>query len=159
MLYYISLFLFLVPHTFYVSICELNYSPEDESMQVSWRLFADDLEWAVTPVGDEYFYIGHPNYNSDSLLQVYFDAHFYLLVDDDVRLAPEYIGHEFQGEEIFCYFEVADYQPAAKTVLYTDVLCELYADQQHYLHLQNDGKLINTTLLTKSAPSAPLRLQ
>lgn len=158
MLFYVYLLSFVCSHTFYVSICEINYAPEEESLQVSWRLFADDLEWALTPPGDEYFYIGHSDYNSDSLLTAYFDQRFYLLVDDE-RVSPKYIGHEFQGEEIYCYFEIGDYRLESETLVYIDALSELYAEQQHYVHHQNDRNLISTTVLTKDSPTTKLTLE
>jgi len=158
MLSILSFLLFLIPHTYYVSICELNYDTQDEALQVSWRLFADDLEWAVTPEGDEYFYIGHPNYNSDDLLEAYFEQRFFLIINE-TRTSPTYIGHEFQGEEVFCYFEVPNYNPSAETEVYIDVLTELYSEQQHYVHYQSDGQLIKTSLLSKSVPSTKLELE
>jgi len=157
MLYNIYVLLLFCSHTFYVSICEINYVPEEEALQVSWRLFADDLEWAVTPEGDEYFYLGHPNYDSDGILDEYFDQHFYLLIDEE-RVSPVYIGHEFKGEEVYCYFEIKDYKPNTKTEVFIDAMAELYEDQQHYVHFQNKGKLVNTSLLTKSAPVTQLSL-
>jgi len=157
MLYYLSFLLLWFPHTFYVSICEINYAPEEETLQVSWRLFADDLEWALTPEGDEYFYIGHPDYDSEAMLKSYFDQHFFLIVDE-TRSSPTYIGHEFQGEEIYCYFESSDFKPEAETELYIDVLSELYAEQQHYVHFQKNGQLIKTSLLSKASPSINFEL-
>lgn len=158
MIQYLYLASLVLSHTFYVSICEINYAPEEEALQVSWRLFADDLEWALTPAGDEYFYIGHPDYDSDEMLVTYFDQHFYLLIEDE-RVSPTYIGHEFQGEEIYCYFEYKNYNPDSAIEVYIDALVELYSDQQHYVHFQNNGKLSNTYLLTKSAPTTKLSLQ
>ena len=68
-------------HKFYVSLTEIRYNPESERLEVSMRIFPDDLDKALernfgisTQLATEL-----ESNEADSLLQVYLDFHFALL--------------------------------------------------------------------------------
>src|SRR6218665_2646707 len=67
-------------HAFHTSLTEIQYNARDKSLEVTIRLFTDDLENALTKINNgQKVMIGGKNDNSDAVLSKYIQQHFAII--------------------------------------------------------------------------------
>ena len=135
-------------HKFYVSLTEVRFNPESKRIEVSIRIFPDDLDRALfesegihTQLATE---LELPE--ADSLLKLYLLDHFSLEVDGKA-IELEYLGKEPEADAIWCYMESEKVaEPSAYTV-YNSILTQTFEDQvnivQVYQEKWNKGLLLS----------------
>ncbi|MCD4711231.1 MAG: hypothetical protein K8R52_10315, partial [Bacteroidales bacterium] len=93
-------------HEFYVSLTEIRYNPETERIEVSMRIFPDDLDRALlqkTGIHTQLATELEPP-GADSLLMEYLLESFSIVVNGD-RTLLHYLGKEQEANAIWCYLE------------------------------------------------------
>jgi hypothetical protein len=53
-------------HPFYVSICQMGYNRQNHSLEISVKIFADDLQTALNNRNIENLFLGEPKENPES---------------------------------------------------------------------------------------------
>jgi len=119
-------------HKFYVSISEVNHNKETAALEISMKIFTDDLEAALEADTSEKLWIGDPEREviaTDSLLAIYFDKKLTLNINGKERKAV-FLGKELEADVTWCYLEIQDV-PAVKSVSIDNrILMELFDDQE-----------------------------
>lgn len=93
-------------HKFYVSLTEIRYNGETARMEVSMRIFPDDLDLALSErFGvDTHLASSLEPAVADSLLGIYLLSHF-TLVSDGRELSFTYLGKTTEADAIWCFLE------------------------------------------------------
>jgi len=129
-------------HKFYVSISEVNHNTETAALEISMKIFTDDLEAALEADTSEKLWIGDPErevITTDSLLAVYFGKRLTFNINGEEREAV-FIGKELEADVTWCYLEIQDI-PAVKSVSIDNrILMELFDDQKNLVHIYANGK-------------------
>ncbi len=143
--FYLLLSFFLLTsfyHKFYVSISEVNHNTETAALEISMKIFTDDLEAALEADTAEKLWIGDPDREvaaTDSLLAVYFDKKLIINVNEAERKVV-FLGKELEADVTWCYLEIQDV-PAVKSVSIDNrILMELFDDQKNLVHIYANGK-------------------
>ncbi len=135
-------------HKFYVSLTEVRFNSESGQIEVSIRIFPDDLDRALferegihTQLATE---LESPE--ADSLLGLYLLDHFSLEVNGE-SIELEFLGKEPEADAIWCYLESDQIaEPRAYTV-YNSILTQSYEDQvnivQVYQGKWNKGLMLD----------------
>lgn len=134
-------------HEFYVSLTEIRYNSESERMEVSMRIFPDDMDRALMEhhginanLLTEY---EHPE--ADSLLESYLNDLFTIELDGS-RLSLSYLGKESESDVMWCYLESGTVEKPGKITIYNSILTEIFEDQvniiQVYVGKWNKGLLL-----------------
>jgi len=93
-------------HEFYVSLTEIRYNQDTGRLEISMRIFPDDLDLALKRkhgISTRLATRLEPP-EADSLLERYLDDHFDVEVNGEkVRLT--YLGKEPEADAIWCYLE------------------------------------------------------
>ena len=144
------------PHPIHVSLTEVNYNGPELTLEISHRIFRDDLELALRafcqcPIAVQ---ADRPSAQLDSLAARYLARHS-IWRADLAPLAPRYLGHEFDGEALWLHLEAASVRPFARLSLQQDLLCEVYDDQSAIVNFTCAGQL-RSARLTRGQPSAEL---
>ncbi len=152
----ISLLLFLalsfcsvsVPmHEFYVSLAEIRYNTESEALEVSLRIFPDDMDRALEThygiISNLATEIEHPL--ADSLLEIYLNELFKIELDG--KSTPlSYLGKEAESDVMWCYMESGPVALPCEIIVNNSILTEIYEDQvnitQVYVGKWNRGLLL-----------------
>ena len=134
-------------HPYYIGVSELQLYPTEKRIELSIRLFTDDLESALLQT-----------YNTSSdLLKGVKDKTVndrlsaYLLKKLKIQLGEEnvklnYIGYEIEADASWCHFE-ANYKSPATTISFQNrALFEVLPDQQHIVHLESGDQSKSTRL-------------
>ncbi len=139
-----NFFLFLgylllpLPHPFHVSVCDIEFKEEDKTLQVSQRVFLDDLEQALNKRFGINLDIANPATVTfrDSLIQVYMFENLHITVDGKEKKRT-YIGNEVEEDGMWCYIEYAGVKKFKSFVVTSTVLLEIFTDQANIIHYKN----------------------
>ncbi len=128
-------------HKYYVSICEIAHNPKMETLEVTFKIFTDDLERALEQDGKFNIELGtvdeHPF--TDSLISNYIMDHFELIIDEEVK-PMFFLGKEAEIESTWCYIEVYKVANMTELQIYNDLLLDVYEDQNNLIHLDYKGE-------------------
>jgi len=145
-------------HKFYVSLTEIRYIPETERIEVSMRIFPDDLDLALmertgirTLLGTE---LESPQ--ADSLLMIYIQQEFKLYVNGE-EIVLNYLGKEPESDAIWCYLESSKVPPPVTISIRNAILTEYYPDQVNIIQVY-DGKWNRGMLLNRSENTGKLTI-
>ena len=159
-LIFLSLFLLGSPlfgsHPFYVSICEMNYKSETESLEISLRIFTDDLERTLQDWGTEKLYLGELNESpkTDSLLKKYILQVLSIEIEGETT-SVEFIGKEVEQALTWVYLEAKNVPNFDKIMISNRMLFQSFPEQTNLIHVNQRGK-IKSLLLTKNNPTGEL---
>lgn len=140
MVQWLSITLISLFHPFYVSVIDINHNAKDATVEISVRIFTQDLETTLQKYSTAKIDIAHP---SDKLLldkQInnYIGQKLQLKINGQpVQL--HYLGHEIQMESTWIYVEV----PKITQLKKLDVNCNLLFDfqnlQSNIFHVKANG--------------------
>lgn len=139
----LPLFAFTLMHKFYVSVTNIQYSEEDNALQITSRIFIDDLENVL-----EERYGVEMNLATEKESE---DANFYvekymrskLVINADGKdRAFVFLGKKYDNDLIICYLEIEDIDlPQRRTIeVENDILTDLFEEQQNIVHFRIFGK-------------------
>lgn len=121
-------------HPFHVSVCEVYHNPKTNSLEISMKIFIDDLELAVQNQGNEEFRLVDSNDNH-AHLKNYITEQFKIKIDSKA-VTLEMVGYEFDDDAILCYFECKKINKIQEIEIYNGVITEVYDDQINLTHFQ-----------------------
>jgi hypothetical protein len=130
----ISLILSLI-HPFHVSVCDVEFNEEAKSIQLSQRIFLDDLEQTLNKKYKIHLIIDKESSKAyrDSLIQVYLFESIHLSVEGKKK-KPVYIGNEIEDDAMWCYIEYSGIKKFKSLKIKSTVLIETFEDQANIIH-------------------------
>lgn len=136
-----ALFSFTELHKFYVSVTEIEYNREAESLQIISRVFTDDFENLLKKRYDKDIRLGSDVETPDaaSCFEKYLTQKMKIKVDGKpVKL--NYLGKEYENDMILLYIEVVDVPSFQKIEVKNTVLMDLFQEQKNLIHVEHKGK-------------------
>jgi hypothetical protein len=97
-------------HDFHTSLAEVQYNPAERTLEVSLRVFTDDLE-------------------TDPFIKNYLSRYFSVVDATSRRKPVNLLGKEITVEVTWLYFEIKDVESLTGKRLQNAVLTELFDDQ------------------------------
>ncbi|UEG54397.1 hypothetical protein LLH06_05385 [Mucilaginibacter daejeonensis] len=134
-------------HPFYVSVTEIDHNAKERTVQISCRMFYDDLEHVLEKQYHTQLDIVKPK-NKEQLNQFiadYVRKHLTIKVDGKV-LNPAYLGYEIQEDGAWAYLEVKGIPKVQKIEVHDELLYSEHAEQINMLHVTVNGKRQSTKL-------------
>lgn len=128
-------------HPIHISVCDIEYDPPTQALQVTHRLFLDDLESAINTRHGLYMDIAKPEdmAERDSLVQHYLLSNFEVSVDGR-RLEKTFIGVEIVDDVLYGYIEIVSVKKFKQIRVTDSVLMELFDDQVNLVHVKYNNK-------------------
>lgn len=134
-------------HPFYVAVTEINLNTSDKTLEVSCKMFADDLEQVLEKNNHVQLDIttdkDKPKF--DSYISAYVKTHLNLSVDGKA-MTLSYIGFEKEKESAYCYFQAQNISSLKKIDIRNSILQDFTTDQINILHVTVNGKRQSTKL-------------
>jgi hypothetical protein len=144
-------------HKFYVSIYQINYASEKKMLQITSRLFVDDVNAVLYKKYGKKTNLGEKNESQEdvNLMKKYILDNFSLKVNG--LLKPiNYLSKEMEGNVIICYYNIKDI-PKIKTLeVKNSALIELNSEQQNIIQSTIYGEK-QSLLLTEGTLSGMLK--
>lgn len=143
LLYTVLISLFVADHPFHVSVCDIEHDAETRALQISQRIFMDDLESgleAFHELESVDAYKPEDPQLLDSLIGGYLKAKLFLRINGrDVRF--NYLGSELEGDARWAYLEVPNIATVSEAEISNLILLESFDDQENIIHLKVGEKL------------------
>jgi hypothetical protein len=141
-------------HAIHVSVSEINYSEKDKALQISSRIFIDDLELAIrSKLNSPEMDLLHPPIGQtiDLLVSDYLTDHLKFKLDNK-PVKIHYLGHEIEDLAIICYIEIEGVKKFKTLEIYNSVIQEIHNDQSNLVHITYKGP-VKSFRLIKEKPS------
>lgn len=139
-------------HKFYVSMYQLNFVPEKQMLQITSRIFLDDLNNAVEKKSGEKVYLGESleKPRHEQLMRDYLLANMSLRINQK-PVSIEFRTKEVQEDVMVCYFRVTGVADIKSLWMRNKNLFDLEPDQQNIIQTQVRGQK-KAMLLTADSP-------
>ncbi|WP_159021631.1 DUF6702 family protein [Formosa sp. L2A11] len=144
--YYLLLFLvpllaFTTAHKYYVSITEVHYVKEKQSVQIITRIFIDDLEKLVRERFDESITLAGKNESDkvDYYLEKYLTEKIQIKINGKPAVL-QFIGKEYDNDIAICYIEIPKIDHISEIEVKNKVLYDIFEEQQNVVRLDINGK-------------------
>jgi hypothetical protein len=131
----VLLFAQIIFHPFFISLTEIRYNPKEKSLEISQKIFRDDLENALTGQ-----YKSKVNFlASGNKTELEKKIKKYILENNDISINGEklvlyYLGYELEEEAIWFYLE-AQKVPVPKTAdIRNSILHKNFDTQQNIIN-------------------------
>lgn len=139
------LFVFVtwLAHPFHVSVCDIEYNSKTSSLEISQRVFLDDLEEALRrKSGWTTLDVMNPSDKKrfDALVKEYVMESLSLSVNNSKATAT-YLGQEVESDALWCYLEVTGVNNLSSITVGNTILIESFPDQVNLVHIKKDGKI------------------
>lgn len=126
----------LAPHDFFVSILTIRHTPATQTLDLTWRITAHDIEHALENVAPLKLGSEREHPKADSILNAYFHQHLVLM--QEKQLAWTWIGKELDGETLYCYLQVDSIASPKDLLVQNTLLQDLFYEQQNLVHVEGE---------------------
>ncbi|HMI06686.1 MAG TPA: DUF6702 family protein [Flavobacterium sp.] len=128
-------------HKFYVSIYQINYAPEKRMLQITSRIFTDDLNDALFRKFHVKTNLGEKNESAEdiALMKKYIIQNFSIKINGESK-AINYLSREFENNVTICYFNVKDAAKPKTLDIQNTALFDLFPGQQNIIQTTVSGK-------------------
>ncbi|SMD42614.1 hypothetical protein SAMN00777080_1175 [Aquiflexum balticum DSM 16537] len=128
-------------HPFYISLTEIRYNPENQSLEIAQKIFWDDLEVALTKIYETKVDFLNPS-NSDALEEM---VKSYILEKNEImvngqKLNLDYLGFEIEEEAVWFYMEALKVPSPNNVQIRNEVLIEHFEGQQNIVNFYKEQK-------------------
>ncbi|TXD52928.1 hypothetical protein ES044_06830 [Polaribacter sp. IC066] len=146
----------LTTHKYYLSLTQINFKSEANSIQIIINVFMDDIE---TALNKDY----EINLQLDTKKElehndVYFKKYLQQKLDfkvDGIHKNFNYIGKEYDGDLVYFYLEIENINQVNTLDIKNNILTNHFSGQQNLVKCKV-GKKHKSVLLTKNENSAKL---
>lgn len=156
----LPLFAFVMAHKFYISVTNIGYSEKEDALQITCRIFIDDLESVLEERYDFKAYLAtdKESETANRFIERYLNTKFAIQIDDN-DMPYDFLGKRYDNDVVICYIEVPkiDLKNKSSIGIRNEVLTDLFDEQQNIVHFRVNGKK-KSFVLTKSDTNGMLNL-
>lgn len=138
-------------HEFHLSNSTINYNSEEKSIQISMRMFIDDLELALEPIAGDSLQIctRKESLDAEDYIYSYVLEHLKLEIGGK-KVSPLFIGKEASDDlaAVWCYLEVENVESFESISITNNIMIEIFDDQKNMTNIQLNKKRIEDILFT-----------
>ena len=137
----IPLFAFTSMHKYYISVTQINYIKEKQSVQITSRIFIDDFENVLRNRYDESITLAGKDEPKrvDDYVEQYLKETLVIKINNQ-NTTPVFIGKEYDGDIVRCYIEIEDVESIQTFEISNEILFDLFEDQQNIVKTKINSK-------------------
>ncbi len=150
-----SLFFFL--HPIHISVSEINYSEKDKALQITSRIFIDDLELSIRAERkeDELDILQPKNgLTTEKMVSDYVLKHLAVKLDGKLQKL-KFLGMELEEPALICYIEIENVKKFKTIEVRNDIIMETHEDQSSIVHVTYKGP-VKSMRLQRNNPTGTL---
>jgi hypothetical protein len=143
-------------HDFHVSLTEVRHNAKEQTLEVSMRLFTDDLDKAIVlGTGQSTGLVsGQETPATERLISAYLSRNLGIKVDGKTATL-QFLGKELQTDAVWCYLEAKGVQSATRIEVRNASLLEVFPDQTNMVNV-HVGNQTRSVLLRKGTADGTL---
>lgn len=145
-------------HKFYVSVFQIEYAPAKKQLQITSRVFIDDLNVALAKKYGKKLYLCTTKEIPEvtDYLKQYFAEKMHIKING-VAKTLTFKTRETEDDVLLCYFTVPADTKISSVQVDNTFLFEAYSEQQNIIHIKINGSK-KSMLLTTDNPSGTIEL-
>ncbi|QMU28600.1 DUF6702 family protein [Adhaeribacter radiodurans] len=123
-------------HPFFVSVTEIRHNEKSKSLEISSRIFFDDLEKTLEKKYQVQINIIKPTdaKQVNDLIADYLQHQLQLRVDGKL-VKLKYLGYEIEEDAAWCYLEVPQTTTVKRLEIADSILFDQHPEQQNMVHV------------------------
>lgn len=134
-------------HPFYVSICQLNFNRETSSVEISLKIFADDLSAGLENAGHRNLYLGESKEDTktDSYIFEYLKSKLKFKINGQA-VSYQFVGKELDDAVVWTYLEIQNINDLKSVEAECSILAEVYDTQSNIIQVEKNKEIKNLLL-------------
>ncbi|MFN7014244.1 MAG: DUF6702 family protein [Bacteroidia bacterium] len=120
-------------HPYYVSVSEVRIDIAAKSVNVSCKLFTDDLQDALYRIYKTPIDLSKQNDNQTKMLESYIKERFKLTIGGKA-IPLLFIGYEIEEEAVWCFLEFNKIESFGKVIIANNLLYDFLPEQTNLIH-------------------------
>ena len=134
-------------HPFYVSICQVYFNRETTSLEISLKIFADDLSKGLDNDGHPHLFIGEDKEDpkTDTYLFNYLKKELRFKVNGNPA-EYQFVGKELDEAVVWTYLEITGVNDLKSIQTECTLLTELFDTQNNVIQVEKDKEIKNLLL-------------
>ncbi|WP_178983568.1 DUF6702 family protein [Winogradskyella helgolandensis] len=128
-------------HEYYVSVTEIEYAEEQQSLQIISQIFIDDFETLLRKRYDEAITLAVEDESEtvETYMNRYLSDKLKIIVNgQDVNF--KFIGKEYKDDITYCYLEIENVSNIKSIEVTNQILFDVFSNQQNIVRLKLLGK-------------------
>jgi hypothetical protein len=137
----IPLFAFTAFHKYYISVTQVDYIQDEQSVQITSRIFIDDFESVLRERYDENIVLAGKGESKDVdlFIETYLKNKISIKINGkDMKL--NFIGKEYDLDIMLCYIEIEDVKEINSIEISNQLLFEVFDEQQNMIKTKINSK-------------------
>ncbi len=126
-------------HAYHTSITKIDYNAKEHSLEISMRVFTDDLESVLSHQNNKQIFKVENNDKNDIAIERYVRKCFRFSNNKNQAIDYQYIGKENEGEATWVYLEIPFNENIVGTKLQQNVLLDFFSDQVNIVNVTYKG--------------------
>lgn len=134
-------------HPFYVSICQIEYKQETNSLEIAVKIFADDLLVGLKHAGRSKLYLGEKkeNPNTDEYIFDFLKSQIKFKVNNQTSNCL-YVGKEVENDVVWVYLEIENIRFLDSVEVECKLLTDVLESQSNIIQINKKGNIKNLLL-------------
>tara|TARA_R110002050_G_scaffold104052_5_gene213283 strand:+ start:47390 stop:47893 length:504 start_codon:yes stop_codon:yes gene_type:complete len=148
----IPLLAFTTLHKYYISVTQIDYIQEKQSVQITTRIFIDDIEKLLKDKYDANIELGIENESKtiDLYIETYLKEKIKIKINNE-NAHIVFIGKEYDADIMRCYLEIVDVKSIKSISIINQVLFNVFESQQNIIKTKINSKQKSFILTVKDA--------
>ncbi|UQD55076.1 DUF6702 family protein [Flavobacterium sp. K5-23] len=144
-------------HKFYMAIYQVNYAPQKKMLQITSRIFIDDLNKALEKKYKKKLFLGLDKESAEELilLKKYINENFSIKVNGQSK-SMNFLSKEIDDDVLICYWSIKEIAKINSLEISNSVLLDWNAEQQNITHINVLG-IKKSILFTESSTKEMLK--
>lgn len=124
-------------HNYHVGITDIAYNKETKSLEITMKLFSDDLKRAIESKSVEKINLGEENEleKADELIFSYLKQNFSVKVNETPS-SFVFVGKEVEHHDTWCYLEIKNIPFVTTAEISNTVFFEMFDDQTNRINFK-----------------------
>lgn len=146
-------------HEYYLSVTEVNYKAESESLQIITRVFVDDFENVLRKRFNDEIRLVKDDEKGPvrKMIERYLEQKLHLKTNGEEHQL-KYLGKEYDNDQVILYIEVEKVAPFTEISITNSILTDLFDDQKNVVHVKVNG-VTKSLLLQKNEDHKSLKFR
>ena len=149
----------LQAHNYFVSICTMDYNQKEQSLELTFKLIAHDLEKTIQETNNVDLRLGseRESAKAEEIIKAYITEHFEVVTGNE-RQNMQFVGMEVElDESLYLYFEIENVTTVTELVIVNTILISSFDEQENILHL-NVGDVEKSEVFNKSITRKEIKI-
>jgi hypothetical protein len=134
-------------HPLYISVTEINHNAKDKTLEISCKMFTNDLEATLEKSAHAKVDLSEPKDKkvTDKLITDYVGRHLQLKVDGKA-VSLHFLGSEKEADGTWSYFQVNDIPAVKRIDIVNSLLYDNFEQEINIMHVSVGGVKKSTRL-------------